>query len=114
MKQLDLASALHNFSRGRRQRTVIIPKAYFEPENICALAEVLAEAKHRLNLRDVNDPATLDYIAARILGLAADGVPPWTILREIAPIVGEVPAMPASAIDQAAMAPARPEDGDGV
>lgn len=49
-----------------------MPKAYFESENIRALAEVLAEAKHRLNLRDVNDSERLDFIAARMLNLAAD------------------------------------------
>lgn len=69
-----------------------MPKAYFEPENMRALAEVFAEAKTRLNRCDVNDPAALDLIAARILHLAADGMPPWTILREIVPDIEPFPS----------------------
>lgn len=58
-----------------------MPRAYFEPESLDALAEVFAEAKRRLN--NINDPTTLDLLASRILGLAADGLSPWMILREI-------------------------------
>lgn len=64
-----------------------MPRAYFEPESLDALAEVFAEAKRRLNCQDINDPTQLDFIAQRILNLAADGLPPWMILREIAPQV---------------------------
>lgn len=60
-----------------------MPKAYFEPENLNALAEILNEAERRLSALDVNDPATLDLIASRILKLAAEGMPPYMILREI-------------------------------
>lgn len=69
-----------------------MPKAYFEPENLRALEDVLTEARRRLNSLNVNDPAQLDFIAARILHLAADGMPPYMILREIAPDMGEAPA----------------------
>lgn len=62
-----------------------MPKAYFEPENLNALIEVFTEAKRRLNSQDINDPTKLDFIARRILNMAADGLPPWLILREIAP-----------------------------
>ena len=61
-----------------------MPRAYFEPESLDALAEVFAEAKRRLNARDVNDATTLDLIASRILRLAADGLSPSMILGEIA------------------------------
>ncbi len=64
-----------------------MPKAYFEPENLVALAEVFAEARRRLSISDFNDPAKLDLVAHRILSLASDGMPPWLILREIAPQV---------------------------
>ncbi|MFZ5674430.1 MAG: hypothetical protein ACOZAM_15850 [Pseudomonadota bacterium] len=90
-----------------------MPKAYFDPDNIRALAEVLSEAKHRLNLRDVNDPAMLDYVAARIFSLAAEGVPPGSILQKIAPAIGEVPIAPTSAIDLSATSLAAP-DKDGA
>jgi hypothetical protein len=50
-----------------------------------ALAEVFAEARRRLSISDINDPAKLDLVAHRILSLASDGMPPWLILREIAP-----------------------------
>jgi len=60
-----------------------MPRAYFEPESLDALAEVFAEAKRRLSARDTNDPTTLDLIASRILGLAADGLSPSMILMEI-------------------------------
>jgi hypothetical protein len=53
-----------------------MPKAYFEPENLSALIEVFTEAKRRLNSQDINDPSRLDYIASRIFGLAAQGMPP--------------------------------------
>jgi hypothetical protein len=62
-----------------------MPKAYFEPENLNALAAVFAEARRRLSAQDINDPTKLDLIANRILGLAADGLSPWLILQEIAP-----------------------------
>ncbi len=90
-----------------------MPKAYFEPSNLRALAEVFAEAKRRLNRADVNDPTKLDYVAARIFSLAADGMPPWAILGEVAPAIGEVPAMPPSAINPAATALVAPDD-DGA
>jgi hypothetical protein len=61
----------------------IMPRAYFEPESLDALAEVFAEAKRRLNVQDINDPTTLDLLASRILRLAADGLSPWMILGEI-------------------------------
>jgi len=64
-----------------------MPKAYFEPENLNALIEVFTEAKRRLNIQDVNDPTKLDWVAHRILSFAADGMPPQTILQEIAPDV---------------------------
>ena len=64
-----------------------MPKAYFEPENLNALIEVFTEAKRRLNSQDINDPARLDFIASRILALAANGVHPSMILQEIAPQV---------------------------
>jgi hypothetical protein len=66
---------------------VKMPKAYFEPENLNALVEVFTEAKRRLNSQDLNDPTKLDWIAHRILSLAAEGVPPQAILQEIAPDV---------------------------
>ncbi len=68
-----------------------MPKAYFEPENMSALADVFAEAKTRLNRRDVNEPAVLELVAVRILYLAAEGLSPRTILCEIAQEV-ETPA----------------------
>jgi hypothetical protein len=61
----------------------IMPRAYFEPESLDALAEVFAEAKRRLNAKDINDPMTLDLVASRILALAAEGLSPWMILKEI-------------------------------
>jgi hypothetical protein len=64
-----------------------MPKAYFEPENLNALTEVFAEVRRRLSAQDINDPTKLDLIATRILGLAADGLTPSEILREIAPQV---------------------------
>jgi hypothetical protein len=60
-----------------------MPKAYFEPENLSALAEIFAEARRTLSCRDINDPATLDHIARRILRLASDGASPWQILAEM-------------------------------
>jgi len=61
-----------------------MPRAYFEPESLDALAEVFAEAKRRLNVQDIKiNPTTLDLLASRILRLAADGLSPWMILREI-------------------------------
>jgi hypothetical protein len=60
-----------------------MPRAYFEPESLDALAEVFAEAKRRLNTQDINDPTALDLIASRILSLAADGLSPSMILKEI-------------------------------
>ena len=60
-----------------------MPRAYFEPESLDALAEVFAEAKRRLNSKDINDPTALDTVASRILALAAEGLPPSMILREI-------------------------------
>jgi hypothetical protein len=60
-----------------------MPRAYFEPESLDALAEVFAEAKRRLGARDINDPTTLDLVASRILRLAADGLSPSMILAEI-------------------------------
>lgn len=56
---------------------------YFEPENITALAEVLAEAKRRLDVENQTDSTSLEVVALRILRLAADGMPPWLILKEI-------------------------------
>ena len=64
-----------------------MPKAYFDPENLNALIEVFTEAKRRLNKQDINDPTKLDLVAFRILRLAADGMSPEMILREIAPQV---------------------------
>ena len=61
-----------------------VPRAYFEPESLNALAEVFSEAKRRLSAKDINDPETLDIVASRILRLAADGLSPWIILREMA------------------------------
>lgn len=66
-----------------------MPKAYFEPENLNALVEVFTEAKRRLNSKDFNDPTKLDLVAHRILTLASDGMPPWMILREIAPQIDQ-------------------------
>jgi hypothetical protein len=60
-----------------------MPRAYFEPESLNALAEVFAEAKRRLNVRDINNPTTLDAVASRILALASEGHPPGMILKEI-------------------------------
>lgn len=60
-----------------------MPKTYFEPENLNALVEVFTEVKRRLNSQDINDPTKLDLIAHHILRLAADGIPPWTILKQI-------------------------------
>ena len=60
-----------------------MPKAYFEPESLDALAEIFAEAKRRLNTKDINDPTVLDLIASRILRLAADGLSPSMILTKI-------------------------------
>jgi hypothetical protein len=60
-----------------------MPRAYFEPKSLDALAEVFAQAKRRLNPADINDPMTLEALASRILRLAADGHSPWLILREI-------------------------------
>lgn len=71
-----------------------MPKAYFEPENLAALAKVFAEIKTRLNSQDVNDPTKLDLIAHRILNLAAEGLPPWLILQEIASQVGLIVLYP--------------------
>jgi hypothetical protein len=64
-----------------------MPKAYFEPENLNALVEVFTEAKRRLKRQDLNDPTKLDWVAHRILSLAAEGMSPQAILREIAPDV---------------------------
>lgn len=58
-----------------------MPKAYFDPENLNALIEVFTEAKRRLNRQDINDPTKLDFVACRILSLAADGMSPEMILR---------------------------------
>jgi hypothetical protein len=59
-------------------------KGYFEPENLNALAGVLALAKCQLKSEDLTDPTKLDAVALRILNLAAQGMPPRVILREIA------------------------------
>ncbi len=61
-----------------------MPRAYFEPESLDALAEVFAEAKRRLSPADLNDPTILDLIASRILSLAADGLSPEEIIQAIA------------------------------
>jgi hypothetical protein len=68
-----------------------MPKAYFEPENLRALADVLQQAKRQLSAQDINDPEKLDFIAQRILRLASDGKPPWKILREICPEIDPLP-----------------------
>ena len=60
-------------------------KAFFEPENLNALAVVFAEAKRRLVERGVADDAALDMLAHRIITLAGQGMPPSMILREIEP-----------------------------
>ena len=60
-----------------------MPKAYFEPENLNALTEVFTEVKRRLVARGMVDPTMLDTVAGRILRMAADGLPPRSILNEV-------------------------------
>lgn len=62
-----------------------MPKAYFEPENLDALAEIYQEGKRILLRRECADPVTLDWMARRILNLADQGLPPWLILAQILP-----------------------------
>jgi hypothetical protein len=70
-------------SEGMAPREVALPKTYFEPENLCALAEVFREARRMLGSQDINGPTELDYVAHRILFLAAEGMSPGEILSEI-------------------------------
>lgn len=63
-----------------------MPKAYFEPENLDALAEVFHDAKEILQARQQDSPEIRDQVARRILELAANGTHPRTILREIIPM----------------------------
>ena len=63
-----------------------MPKAYFEPENLDALAEVFRDAKEILQARQQDSPEIRDQVARRILEIAAKGTPPATILREIIPM----------------------------
>jgi|EndMetStandDraft_5_1072996.scaffolds.fasta_scaffold1499949_2 hypothetical protein len=63
-----------------------MPKAYFEPENLDALAEVFRDAKEILQARQQDSPEIRDQVARRILEIAAKGTPPGTILREIIPM----------------------------
>ena len=63
-----------------------MPKAYFEPENLDALAEVFRGAKEILQARGQDSPEIRDQVARRILVIAAKGTPPGTILREIIPM----------------------------
>jgi len=63
-----------------------MPKAYFEPENLDALAEVFCDAKEILQARGQDSPEIRDQAAKRILEIAAKGTPPSTILREIIPM----------------------------
>ena len=60
-----------------------MPRGFFEPENLKAMAEVLDEAKRHLPPQDLSDPTKIDGLALRILALATDGWPPWVILRKL-------------------------------
>jgi hypothetical protein len=66
-----------------------MPRAYFEPESLQALARVFQEAHKILENRNEVDPATLDLVAHRILALASNGMPPAAILAKAIYRAGE-------------------------
>ena len=66
-----------------------MPRAYFKPENLQALARVFQEARKILENRNEVDPATLDLVAHRILALASNGMPPAAILGKALYRAGE-------------------------
>jgi hypothetical protein len=66
-----------------------LPRAYFEPESLQALARVFQEARIILENRNEVDPATLDLVAHRILALASNGMPPAAILAKALYRAGE-------------------------
>jgi hypothetical protein len=66
-----------------------MPRTYFEPESLQALARVFQEAHKILEDRNEVDPATLDLVAHRILALASDGMPPAAILPKALHRAGE-------------------------
>jgi hypothetical protein len=72
-----------------------MPKTFFEPDNLDALAEIFHEAERDLQRRGLADPVNLDWTARRILNLAGQGLPPWIILAEIsAPMRLETAGLP--------------------
>jgi hypothetical protein len=73
-----------------------MPKAYFEPENLNALTEVFTEVKRRLIAIGMVEPTMLDTVAGRILRMAADGVPPQTILNKVIPMSAAEGGLPRS------------------
>jgi hypothetical protein len=61
-------------------------KAYFEPQNLRALGEIFQDAHVLLKARGQNSEEIRDRVAKRIIELAAEGSPPWKILRELIPM----------------------------
>lgn len=62
-----------------------MPKAYFEPKTLAALGEVLKQAKAILERTGDDTAINMDWVARRILELAAQGQPPEDILAQILP-----------------------------
>jgi hypothetical protein len=60
-----------------------MPRVYFEPQNMDALAEVFSEAKKILDRQGLLTPESMDDVAKRIFQLASKGTPPCTILGEV-------------------------------
>ncbi len=60
-----------------------MPKAYFEPQMVAVLGDVLNEAKAVLECRGEVNPTNLDWIARRILELASQGLSPWLVLAQL-------------------------------
>lgn len=60
-----------------------MPKAYFEPQVLVSLGEVLRAAQVVLKARGEDSPANLDWVARNILELASNGLTPPQILAEI-------------------------------
>ena len=60
-----------------------MPRMYFEPENLQALARVFEKAQVILENRNEADPATLDFVAHRIFAMASNGMTPALILANM-------------------------------
>ena len=79
-----------------------MPKAFIEPEQMSALTEVFHEAKRLLEHQGITGNVELEGVARRIIDLARQGTPAWTILSEILPpLAQETGAVPEAPDDQA-------------